>query len=236
MTHRQPTIQLSPIELSKPKRSKRETLGIIALGAATGAGLFLGGTLLGAARVGALALGAVKGLVGTPKKAAITATAIGILQTSPKAREFVKKKLRDPTGAGRELGKIIEDPSKLQPEVGKTTKEKILDVGKKAGLIGAGAVGAAALVAAAKKLSSVRAPTIPTIGAIPSAVLPTAILPAEPSLSTRTQPLGAVEQPKPKDVAPGAVLPDIKINNSPEINIRFSKSKKFINQQVLLKS
>jgi len=237
-------IELNPtgnpdiIQLNQPRRSTRKTLGIIAAGAATGAAIFLGGTALGAARVGSLALSAAKGLVGTPKRAALTVTGIGILQTSPKARKFVKEKFKDPTGAGREIGKLIEDPSRLQPAVGQTTKEKVLDVAKQAGLIGGAAATAAALVAAAKKLSSVKAPTIPTIGAIPSQVLPSAILPAEPSLSTRTQPLGAVEQPKepqPAAVQPTPSLPKISINNSPEINIRFSKSKRFINQQNLLR-
>ena len=242
MTH---IIQLNPqpftdvIQLAQPRRTRKQTLGIIGAGLVTGGALFLGGTALGAARLTTLAIGTAKTFFGTPKRAALTVTGIGILQTSPKAREFLIEKFKDPTGAGREIGKIIEDPSRLQPSITQTPKEKILEIGKQAGLIGGAAAAAAALVAAAKRFGKIRAPVIPMIGDLPSAGLPVGILPAEPSISSKTQPLGAVQQPvEPKEaVAVQPVsIPDITINNNPEINIRFSKSRRFINQQVLVKS
>ena len=240
MTH---IIQLNPqpftdvIQLAQPRRTRKQTLGIISAGLLTGGALFLGGTALGAARLTTLAIGTARTLFGTPKRTALTVTGIGILQTSPKAREFVIEKLKDPTAAGREIGEIIEDPSRLQPTITQTPKEKILEVVKTAGLIGGAAAAAAALVAAAKRFGKIRAPVIPTIGAIPSVQLPTGILPAEPSISTKTQPLGAVQRPvEPKPTARPLDLPKITINNNPEINIRFTKSRKFINQQVLIKS
>jgi len=235
------SLGVSPITAKKKRRTKKETRVIIAKGVLTGATLAAGGLALGVARTGALALGALKGLVGTPKRAALTVTGIGILQTSPKARTFIKGKLTDPTGTGREIGKIIEDPSKLQPSAQQTPLEKIKETAKTAGLIGGGAALAAAVVAATKAFRERGSPkaALPSglpVG-IPSAALPVAILPAEPSLSTRTQPLGAVQpQPEPTTTAqPVATMPDIKITNKPEIDIRFSKSRKFINQQVLVK-
>lgn len=241
------TIQLNPVELIKGQGTKKRGQDILvplAKGVLVGSTLFIGGAALGAARLGALGLGAVKGLFGTPKRALLTATGIGILQTSPVARQFVASKLRDPTSGGREIGKLIEDPSKLLPREKQTIRERAGQIAGQAGLIAGGAALAAGLVAAIKGLKgSQQVPSLlPTQvpAQLPSARLPTALLPAPPSISTRAQPLGAVQkivEPVQKMPQEEKVMPEINITNRPQTNIdiRFSKSKKFINQQVLLK-
>lgn len=122
---------------------------------------------------------------------------------------------------GQELGKIIEDPSKLLPK-DKPATEKIKEVAKAAGLLG----GAAAVVAAA----------VPVVTKLRAGKPPAATLPTPLTLTPRTQPLGAA-QPTPKEapITKPQKPPSIKITNNPVINIRFSKSRKFINQQLLIK-
>jgi len=174
---------------------------------------------------------------GSLKRTALTATGIGVLQTSPKARAFVKGKLRDPTGIGRGIGGIIEDPSQLVPKGPETGREKVLQFLKTAGLVGgAAALGGVAIGAFRRFRDRPRQ----VRGPIGADVLGAAILPATPTIIS--QPLGVVEKPpkeEPTTVTPSvaapAMVPDIKIINKPEINIRFSKSKRFINQQVLIR-
>ena len=74
-------------------------------------------------------------------------------------------------------------------------------------------------------------PSIPDIG-IPSGIAVSPITP--PALSI--EPIGAVEKPE-EEIKPIAVSPMPKITNTfkPSIDISFRKSKKFINQQVIVK-
>lgn len=160
----------------------------------------------------------------TFRKAAVGFTATGILIASPKARKFIVGKIKDPTGVGREIGAIIEDPSKLQPDIakGETTIGKIKEVAKAAGVVGGVAAVTAAAIAAIKRAREKEVPE--TFAAIPT--LPD------------IRPIGVVK--KPVEAVPVAVtptMPDIKIRNvfKPEINVRVSHSKRFINQQILMR-
>lgn len=154
-------------------------------------------------------------------------TAAGILIASPKARRFLDP--RRLFKKGKALGGLIEDPSQLRPSV-EDPFGKIKEFGAAAGLVGAGAAAAVAIPALITRFRERRA-------AIPSAALPTGIIPSGVSLTPRTQPLGAAEKEVPEitEVPVLPSMPDIKITNKPEINISFRKSRRFINQQVLIK-
>jgi len=218
-------------ELSLPLRiitSPKTTVGL---------GLILG-TLINPLAAGRIGLGLLRGtgrtFFGTFGRSFSTLTGIGILTTSPLARGFLARRLRDPTRTGREIGKLIEDPSKLLPEGEETTGGKFRDILERAGLVGGAAVLGAAGISAVQRFRERRQEQ----AVIPSQAFPSAILPAQPSLTPRTQPLGAAE----KEVEPEAILPvepiklpSIKITNKPQINISFRKTRRFINQQVLIK-
>lgn len=167
----------------------------------------------------------------TFKKVALTATGIGILQVSPIARKFVVARIKDPTATGREIGAIIEDPSKLQPDIekGETTIEKIKEIGKKAGVVGGAAAITAAAIAAIRKVRKEKVP-------IPSLPLPTALFQGIPIPTPTIEPIGVVEKPveKPIEVVPKAA-PAIKNIFKPEVNVKVSHSKRFINQQILVR-
>lgn len=222
-----------PIILTPKKKGLSKPLKILtSLKTTAVLGTVLGGLIAGPAAVGRVALIAAKAVAKRPKTFLIGApAAAGILLASPTARKFVDP--RQTFKRGKEIGKLIEDPSKLIPEKEETLLGKIKDVGIKAGLIGAGAAAVAGAAAIAVKKVKEKLPS-----KIPSAELPAAILPTVPSLTPRTQPLGAVEKPVEveKVVAAQPVsMPSIRISNKPSINISFRKSRKFINQQVLVR-
>jgi len=159
-------------------------------------------------------------------------TGAGAITTSPTLRGVLKSALSPKATfrRGRGLGAIIEDPSKLLP-AGKTAGEKVRDILKEAG---PAAAGAAALTAAAVAVTR----RIRAGPKTPAQAPPIGLLPSIPSLTPSTQPLGAVEKPiEPEAIvaAQPVSMPSIKITNKPQINIRFSKSRRFINQQVLVK-
>lgn len=157
----------------------------------------------------------------TAKKVFTGFTATGILLASPKAVQFVKERITDPTGVGRAIGEIIEDPSKLQPDVGQTAFEKVKEVAKAAGVVGGVAAAGAAVVAAVKKRREAAPETFAAIPALPD-----------------IRPIGVAK--KPVEALPVAIptMPDIvnKISFKPEINVRVSQSRKFINQQILMRA
>ena len=140
----------------------------------------------------------------------------------------------NPFRAGQKAAPFIADPSKLLPKE-KTLKEKVVDVAKVGGLgvaAAAALVGSAALIAKAAKRLKSGVPGLPGLPGLPGA--PGVILPSAPVIS---QPFGPAKKPeveKPKELLQ-ARAPDIRIVNKPEINIRFSKSRKFINQQLLVR-
>lgn len=181
----------------------------------------------------------------TPKRVFLGLTAIGIAQTSPTAVKFVLEKLRDPTATGRAIGDIIEDPSILQPDIpsGETTKEKVLETFKTAGIIGGIAALTAAVFVLGKKIKKIKAaapglPGIPGLPGLPGkpGVQSFATLPPIPPTSPVIEPIAAVKKPEEeKPVTP--TMPDINIKNiiKPEINVRVSQNRKFINQQILIR-
>ena len=178
------------------------------------------------------------GLITAGKVFLGTGLASGIL-TSARARKFAKQKVLDPTAIGIGIAGIIEEPSKLIP-TDKTpagVKEKILEIGKAAGLIGGTAAALVGGVALGKKaLEKFPKPFFPKAKETPGEP-PVALLPAPPSITTTTQPLGAVQQVKePIPEAPPMQQP-INITNTfnPSIKISFKKSRKFINQQLLIR-
>lgn len=232
------------IRLGRRKRSAREirkglplplrilTSPVTTIGLAGTLGALL---FPAAAATGGLALlrGTGRTFFGSFGRGFATLTGIGILTESARARRFAKRRVLDPTRTGRELGKLIEDPSQLFPTQERTTGEKVKEFAQKAGLIGGAAALGAGAISAVRRFREGRKET-----SIPSAVLPTAILPALPSLTPRTQPLGAAEKPieaADEIMAAPIAMPSIKITNKPQINISFRKSRSFINQQLLLK-
>ena len=162
--------------------------------------------------------------------------AVGLAESAI-VRKFAKQKILDPTAIGSGIAGIIEDPGQLIPKekTGAGLKEKVIEIGKAAGLIGGTAAAVVGGVAVAKKVLE-KIPKIPKLPKrIAPQVLPAALLPALPSLTPTTQPLGAVQQ-VPAVAAP--VQQPINITNTfnPTIDIRFKKSRKFINQQLLIRS
>ena len=221
-----PTIRLLPVIKLQKKRSlpiriltsPKTTLGLTAI---------LGGLLFPAAAAAAGRLLIPKTIGGAAK----TAFVVGAVSAVPSlATTF------NPFRAGRKAAPFIADPSKLLPKE-KTLKEKVVDVAKVGGLgvgVAAALLGSAALISKAAKRLKSGAPGLPGLPGLPGApgvFLPAAVPP------TISQPFGAAEKPtpeKPKEILQ-AKVPDIRIVNKPEINIRFSKSRKFINQQLLIR-
>ena len=164
--------------------------------------------------------------------------AVGLLE-SQRVRKFAKEKVLDPTAIGVGLAGIIEDPSKLIPteKTPSGLKEKVIEIGKAAGLIG----GTAAAVVGGVALGKAALAKIPKVPKLPKKiapqVLPPALLPALPGITPTTQPLGAVQQVKEPEVSLPMQQPPINITNTfnPSVKISFKKSRKFINQQLLFK-
>lgn len=161
-----------------------------------------------------------------PIRAGLATIAAGAVFASPKLRKAIARTPETLFGVGTGLGERIEQD----------TSEKTGLAGTPAGLVGAAVAGALGLVAG---------------GAVGAAVAgkirergerlaePFGVSPLSP-LTPTTQPLGAVQpevkEPEPKAMEP-LTMPSIKITNKPQnnINIKFSKSRRFINQQVLIR-
>ena len=143
----------------------------------------------------------------------------GILTSSPQARVFIKEAPSRTFRFGEIIGEKIEEKEpKDLPSISQ-------------GLTAAGLAGAvAAGILAATKKKKAKEPTAKVltpddiIKAVP--IEDTGLIAEEPTL-------GAVQAPKEPSVAKER---PIKIINTfdPEINIRFSKSRRFINQQILV--
>lgn len=187
-------------------------------------GLLVGGRLLLprvlqfagklAARTGAFA-------VKSPIKATVLSLAIpsgiGFLKGAPKIRKQLGPVARFKAGA--EFGE------KITGEVPADGADLI-----KSGLTAAGIVGA--LVAAgvvAKKVAGKKAvKRVEKVLSSPEQVVPLAALPIQ-------EPIGVVKKPEDAALKEKPAIPSIinKINVNPTIDIRFSRSKKFINQQII---
>jgi len=161
----------------------------------------------------------VGGIIAKPVRAIGTTAAglvgTGVLLTSPLARERVKEAPKTALEFGKKVGRELEKPK----------KERELTIGeglKKAGIVGgvvAAVVGGAKIVK--EKITKEKV------------LDPQDIIKVTP-IEDITKPLGAVEKPKP--VPKEKVQPtSIKNTFNPTIDIRLSKSRKFINQQVIVK-
>lgn len=161
----------------------------------------------------------VVGVVTKPLRAvALTSAGLvgaGVLLESPLARKKVKEAPRTALEFGKKAGREFEKP--------KAERELTIGEGlKKAGVVGgvvAAVVGGA--IAVKKKITKEKILTQEDIQKV---------TPVEDI----TKPLGVVEKPKPVPKEKVG-LPTIKNTFNPEINIKFSKTNKFINQQVLIK-
>jgi len=208
---------LSPIggliALPKALADPRTT---VALGGAAGA--LLGGPI--GALKGTLAAGAV-------------VTGVTLLTKSPRARKAASVVL-SPLQAGKRgetLAAVIEDPQ--------TTLQKVLQTGSKILPVAVGTVAAATGVELIRrgviKARERRAEAVTALESIPKIAAPT--LPPAPTPQI-TQALAPVEKPVEEKVPVMATPTPTTIKNTfkPEINISFKKSKRFINQQNLIKA
>lgn len=202
----------------------------------------------------------VKGFFGTPAKAIGTLLVLpgvtGFLTTKegraivkkfvdPRRRfEFGQKLPTDPIGAVRG---IFEKPFELPPGVFQSFPVET-------GLMSVPVPPPPKTkVEKVKEIIADVIPDIPPPPAVPSFVVPAALggaiaalttfliqrggapaglLPAPPSLTPTTQPLGAVQPP----IEPREITPSITNTFNPTIDIRFSKRKQFINQQILIRN
>lgn len=210
-----------------------------ALGAVLGTLLFPSAALALTRGVGRQALTLI------PKKLGgklLLAGGIAAAVESPRLRRIIKTKF-NPLVTGKELGKIIEDPTRLFPKerTPKGVFDKFKDVLGTAGLIGGVAAATVGGVILAKKGISKVTSLIPSgvvrsVAASPLAISPLATI-ALPSAATIEQPIGAVQKPIEDKKIPVAI-PSIKIINKPQniVDVRINQSKRFINQQVLIRS
>lgn len=234
--------QLPPIVLGSKKRRKKRSRFLRVLGSpklTVGLGAVLGSLLFPAAALG-LVRGAGRALIprtvkGALKTAIIAPVAVGLLASSPRARELAKG-IFDPRKGfrkGEAIGGLVQDPSGFLPRDPTVTGVggRIRDVATSAGLL----AGAGAALAGGALLVGTAVPRIRGFfDRAPSPQAPISIIPGQPVIS---QPLGPVQPaPEPAAAIPQAVMPSIKITNRPKniINVNFRKSKKFINQQVLV--
>lgn len=230
-----------PIVLKKPSLAERRArlslpLRIITSPKTTAVlGATLAGLLVAPAAVFGIARGAVR-LV-TPKtlpQALLIPSAAVVLKTSPTARGAAKGLLKgDP---GRVVAGLIEKA----PTGTKKTAEKTGLLGLGAAVVAGLGIGAIATKKVKSTIEKIPIPSIPKLPKRKKAVVdvPTGLLPAVPSLTPTTQPLGAVQQvPEVIPVIPVEKVKPISIKNTfnPTIDIKFSKSRKFINQQILIK-
>jgi len=193
------------------------------------------GVLVAPATAGRIVLGAGRRVTKFAIKRPITTflgipTAAGALAVSPTLQAAIDPRKR--FGFGKKIGGAVEDPTTFLQKVagffrgaGRIAKETA-PVVVPAAVIGAAIIGGRRLARRARG------------GPIPSAQLPIAALPTGIApVSVRTTPLGAaqrVEKP-PVEEKPPKGVPAVKITNKPVINIKISKSKRFINQQVNIK-
>lgn len=189
------------------------------------------------------AAGTLAGLAtGSPitglKTFGVTGLGLGIATKSPKLVDVIQRKAK-PVKAGEFIGETIEGIGKKTKDTGKSFTEKLKTGLKTAGLIGGGAVLAAGAVAAAKKIksSATKIPQLPKTIAPQASIQATAPGVTMPSdVAPQIQAFGPAKKEAIAE-APVAATPTInnRISVKPEINISFRRSKKFINQQILIR-
>jgi len=167
----------------------------------------------------------------TPLGIGAAVVGTGILTVSPTARKAVVELPKTLFTGGQVIGEKIEElPEAVEEKAGKF------------GLVGLSAAAIAALIAGAllvkEKIPKVSVPKI-SRREKPSEIPPVALIPAPPSLTSTTPPLGAVEKPVEEIAAipiPVKQRPiNIKNTFNPTIDISFRKSRRFINQQILVR-
>ena len=141
----------------------------------------------------------------------------GVLLESPIIRKKVVEAPRSALEFGKKVGRGVEKPEKN----GVTISEGL----KKAGIAG-GII--AAVVGGAKIIKDKKAK-------VPKTVIPEAIMPTPFVLTPDTQPVGAVKKPAEVPAVKPQKPVTIKNTFNPTIAVRFSESRKFINQQILVK-
>jgi len=212
------------------------TLAAIPFGAAALAGraaVGVGARVVGKKAVTGLGRGAVGLVKGTGKAIAkrpiLSLVGAGVLVTSPTARRAAVTLPQTLFSGGKTIGGKIEGLSA-------PTKEKA----GKFGLLGLGAAALLGGVLVAPTALRAAKGLIPSLPKRKKATqeLPVGLLPAPPSITPTTQPLGAVQQVvEPTPSLPVEKVKPMKITNTfnPTIDIRFSKSRRFINQQIIVK-
>jgi len=150
----------------------------------------------------------------TLARASVGLVGTGILLASPIARKKVAEAPKTALEFGKKVGKEIEQPT----DKGITIKEGLVKAGIVGGVVAATVGGVKAIV---KKRAEAKEKVLE----------PQDIIDVTP-IEDITKPFGAVE--KPKIVPKEKVQPSIKNTFNPTIDIRFSKSRKFINQQILV--
>lgn len=179
----------------------------------------------------ATAIGAAPLLVvKAPLAAALAAPLlIGLAATAP-GREFIAAGI-DPVRRfklGKELGEFIGKPP-AEKEAGAV--DILKKVGLGAGLVGAGVAAAAVAPTIIERVKEVFRKEAPvSLAAAPLATLPSQVVPSFEIIPGEVKP-----EPVKEEIVPVAKVPDIKINVKPEINVRVSQSRRFINQQILIK-
>lgn len=197
---------------------------------------------IGSPRLTAVLGGVLGTLIGGPLVGAKAFAGAGLgagLLKSSLVRKTIVEKVLQPEKIGQGLADIIDNPKTLLPDRSdkKGIVEKAKDVTKKAGVVaGLGALAVGGAVAGKKALDKVKDIKVPKFFGNGT---PEAVLPSPSPISPIAEPFGAVQPEVPiedkiKDVAPVS-MPSIKITNKPSINIKFSKRRKFINQQVLVR-
>lgn len=224
MVHtRRPIILLKPVR--RPSRAVRILTSpktTLALAGTLGTLLFPAAALVGVRAVGRAL---VPKTIGGVAKLAFVGGALTAVPTL--ATTF------NPFRAGQKAAPFIADPSLLLPK-DKPLREKVKEVAK-AGGIGAGVVAAVVGGAAVVKKAIEKAKK-----PVPVADLPTPILPDIADIGqvvSQERTLGAVQPTPTEPTIKEITQKPLTIRNTfnPTIDIRFSKSRKFINQQILVR-
>lgn len=199
-----------------------------------------------------------KSFLGTTARTLSTLTGVGIFAESPIIRKAVIGRVKDPLSFGRKIGRGVETGFQVletEKKIRRVPQSLVPNITLRSGLT-------ATALPSGELVRSERLPIIPKIkekvkdlapsiiipglaagiGALTTALLlrekDTKLVPLLP-IPSQIQPIGVakkiVEEEKPK--VPTPTMPSItnKINVSPEININFRKSRKFINQQILVR-
>ena len=155
-------------------------------------------------------------------------TLAGILKKSPKAEKILREKLLQPEKFGERIGGFIEDPLKPFEEPKKKAKGIIQKIKEKPIIPILGTAGVIAGAAALLPVVREKLKKAPDLIAL------------TPAISTQPfQPLAPVQKPVEEKIAVAepVIQKPISIKNTfnPNIDISFKKTRRFINQQVVIK-